>query len=47
MRNYDRLTCGEAAAVLDITEGAATVRYFRALQRLREVWQQLYPEDGR
>jgi RNA polymerase sigma-70 factor (ECF subfamily) len=47
MRNYDRLSYPEVAAVLDITEGAATVRYFRALQRLREVWQHLYPEEGR
>jgi RNA polymerase sigma-70 factor (ECF subfamily) len=47
MRNYDRLSYREVASVLDVTEGAATVRYFRALERLREVWQQLYPEQSR
>ncbi len=35
MRHYDQLTFGEAAAVLGLTETAATVRYVRALKRLR------------
>jgi len=30
--------------VLGIAENAARVRYVRALERLRKLWQQLYPE---
>jgi RNA polymerase sigma-70 factor (ECF subfamily) len=46
MRHYDDLSFGEAALVLVITENAATVRYVRALRRLRKLWQQLHPEPG-
>jgi RNA polymerase sigma-70 factor (ECF subfamily) len=46
MRHYDDLSFGEAALVLGITENAATVRYVRALRRLRKLWQQLHPEPG-
>jgi len=41
MRHYDQLSFGEAAAVLGISENAATVRYARALRRLREKWLQM------
>ena len=44
MRHHDDLSFQEAAAVLGIAEGAARVRYVRALERLRVRWQQLYPE---
>lgn len=44
MRHHDDLSFQEAAAVLGIAEGAARVRYVRALERLRALWQQLYPE---
>lgn len=46
MRHYDGLTFPEAAAVLEITENAATVRYVRALKRLKDLWQQLFPNTG-
>jgi RNA polymerase sigma-70 factor (ECF subfamily) len=38
MRHYDDLSFKEAAAVLGITENAATVRYVRALRRLKDLW---------
>jgi RNA polymerase sigma-70 factor (ECF subfamily) len=41
MRHYDELSFPEAAAVLGITENAATVRYVRALKRLRDLWLKL------
>jgi RNA polymerase sigma-70 factor (ECF subfamily) len=40
MRHYDQLSFREAAAVLKISENAATVRYARALRRLRDKWLQ-------
>jgi RNA polymerase sigma-70 factor, ECF subfamily len=43
MRHEDGLSHAETAEVLGLTENAATVRYVRALRRLRELWQQLYP----
>jgi RNA polymerase sigma-70 factor (ECF subfamily) len=46
MRHYDGLTFPEAAEVLGITENAATVRYVRALKRLKELWHKLYPHEG-
>lgn len=42
MRHYDQLSHREAADILGITESAATVRYVRALERLRKVWEHLY-----
>ncbi len=42
MRHYDGLSFVEAAVVLDITANAATVRYVRAIQRLRDLWQQTW-----
>lgn len=44
MRHYDDLSFKEAAAVLEITENAATVRYVRALRRLKDLWLKLHPE---
>ena len=38
MRHFDQLSFREAAMVLNISENAATVRYARALQRLRDLW---------
>lgn len=38
MRHQDGLSHREIAAVLEITENAATVRYARALRKLRAVW---------
>jgi RNA polymerase sigma-70 factor (ECF subfamily) len=35
MKHYDELTFREAAAVLGLKEEAATLRYYRALQRLK------------
>jgi RNA polymerase sigma-70 factor (ECF subfamily) len=45
MRHNDGLSFAEAAQVLDITENAATVRYVRALRRLKDLWHQLHPDD--
>lgn len=42
MRHYDQLSHREAADVLGISETAATVRYVRALERLRKLWEHLY-----
>lgn len=46
MRHSDQLTFADAAVILGITENAATVRYARALRRLKEKWFQA-DEDGR
>lgn len=46
MRHYDQLSFAEAAQVLGITENAANVRYFRALQRLKELWEKLHPASN-
>jgi len=45
MRHYDELTFGEAASVLGIKESAATLRYVRALKRLKDLWQKFYPDS--
>jgi RNA polymerase sigma-70 factor (ECF subfamily) len=45
MRHGDCLTHAEVAEVLGITENTATVRYVRALRRLRDLWQQLNPDS--
>ncbi len=44
MRHYDQLSFKEAAMVLGATESAATLRYVRALKRLKNLWQQLHGE---
>ena len=41
MRHTDQLSFHEIGAVLTITENAATLRYTRALRRLRALWQAL------
>lgn len=46
MRHYDDLSFSEAAAVLGITENAATVRYVRALKRLKTVWQRVHGDSA-
>jgi RNA polymerase sigma-70 factor, ECF subfamily len=46
MRHFDELSFAEAAEVLGISENAATVRYVRALRRLKDLWQQLHPDHG-
>jgi RNA polymerase sigma-70 factor (ECF subfamily) len=45
MRHEDDLSHAEAGQVLGITENAAAVRYMRALQRLRELWNRIHPGD--
>ena len=42
MRHYDQLSHRDAAEVLGISESAATLRYVRALERLRKLWEHLY-----
>lgn len=46
MRHHDGLSFKDAALVLGVTENAATVRYVRALRRLKELWLKLNPERG-
>ena len=38
LRHFEHLSNIEAAATLGITQGAASKRYFKALEKLREVW---------
>jgi RNA polymerase sigma-70 factor, ECF subfamily len=42
MRHYDDLAFADIAVVLGIGENTATVRYVRALRRLKEFWQQAH-----
>jgi RNA polymerase sigma-70 factor (ECF subfamily) len=37
MRHFEHLTNGEAAAVLELSPQAASMRYLRAMRRLREL----------
>jgi RNA polymerase sigma-70 factor (ECF subfamily) len=37
LRHFEQLTCDESAQVLGITLAAASRRYYRALERLREI----------
>ena len=46
MRHYDGLSFKDMASVLGVTENAATVRYMRALRRLKDLWLKLNPERG-
>lgn len=47
MRHHDQLAFAEAADVLGVTENTATVRYARALRRLKDLWLKLYePDEG-
>ena len=45
MRHHDQLSYQEAADVLGIKEAAAGLRYVRALKRLKQLWEKLYPHD--
>jgi RNA polymerase sigma-70 factor (ECF subfamily) len=45
MRHFDGLSHKEAAAILNISEQAATVRHARALYRLKELWNETGPSD--
>jgi RNA polymerase sigma-70 factor (ECF subfamily) len=47
LRHNDNLSFPEAAYVLDIKESAATLRYWRALKRFKDLWQKLYPDESR
>lgn len=47
MRHEDQLNFRQMALVLEITENAATLRYTRALRRLRQLWQKLHAEWSR
>jgi RNA polymerase sigma-70 factor (ECF subfamily) len=46
MRHSEQLSFAEVGQVLGVTENTATVRYVRALKRLRECWRALHGEDG-
>jgi RNA polymerase sigma-70 factor (ECF subfamily) len=46
MRHYDDLSFPEAGAVLGISEDAVTLRYVRALRRLKDLWQRLHGGKG-
>lgn len=46
MRHSDQLAFGETALVLGITENAASVRYVRALRKLKTLWTKFNPESG-
>jgi len=41
MRQYEQLTFGDIGELLEITEDAATLRYVRAVKRLKQCWQAL------
>ena len=45
-QSHRRLSFKEAAQVLGIQQSAATLRYVRALKRLKALWQQMYPQEG-
>jgi RNA polymerase sigma-70 factor (ECF subfamily) len=45
MRHHDGLTHAEIADLLGLTENAVGVRYVRALERLRQLWQRLHPDS--
>jgi RNA polymerase sigma-70 factor (ECF subfamily) len=45
MRHEDGLSHVETGEVLGITANAATVRYVRALKRLRDLWTQIHTTD--
>ena len=43
MRHYEHLTNQEISTLLNVSEPAASMRYLRAIRRLREQMQQLDP----
>jgi RNA polymerase sigma-70 factor (ECF subfamily) len=46
MRHFDELSYKEVGAILNVSEHAATVRYARALARLKQLWQRIEPDDA-
>ena len=46
LRHFEQLTNAEVARVLEIASSAASKRYVRALQRLKESVSTIFPEDG-
>lgn len=45
MRHYEHLTNQEIGQILNLTEPAASMRYLRAIRRLKQVLQQQYPDS--
>ena len=45
MRHYDELAFADIAAVNGISENTATVRYVRALRRLKALWLETHGSD--
>lgn len=45
MRHYEQLSNQEVAEVLGLSEPAASMRYLRAVRRMRELLASLYPES--
>ena len=43
MRHYEHLTNQEISTLLNVSEPAASMRYLRAIRRLKEQMQQLDP----
>ena len=46
LRHFEQLTNNEVAHVLQLSAAAASVRYFRALKRLRPLLDQIIPREG-
>jgi RNA polymerase sigma-70 factor (ECF subfamily) len=46
MRHYEQMSNQDIAAVLELTEPAASMRYLRALRRLREIIDQAHPSSS-
>jgi RNA polymerase sigma-70 factor (ECF subfamily) len=46
MRHSDQLSFKEMGMVLGLSESAATLRYRRALKRLKDLWTQVARKDG-
>lgn len=46
LRHADQLSFADLAMLLDVTENAATVRYVRALRKLKDLWLKLYPQTS-
>ncbi len=45
MRHYDQMSYREAGEVFGISESAATLRYVRAMKRLKSLWKRLFGTD--
>jgi RNA polymerase sigma-70 factor (ECF subfamily) len=43
LRHADQLSFADIAVLLQVSENAATVRYVRALRKLKALWLKLYP----